>query len=448
MMASASRLGRSRGGRVAAGRRDGWQRPMSLTLGPQIATLFILVFARVGTLVMLMPGLGRAFLPAVRLSLALFLTLAMMPMVQPLLPPAISRPDAALAILLLEIAVALMIGLTGASRRSRASRRRVISSRSPLASPSPRPFDPTQGGQAAASRQLPDYSGIPSCSSPMHTTLSSPRLGGATSCCLPAKYRRRGDAARLALDTMAKGFGISVQIAAPFIVFAIIFNVGLGVLSRLMPSLQVFFLAMPATIMLGFLILAAVLGLMMSGFPEGTLLSSNRSWGGEPWRRPTRTTRQKTRPFAVSNKRSSAAMSPRASRSTPGSCWPGGTLAVLIAGGNAADGLTASLRGLLANAHRIPADAGGLRSFGEYVLLTALGAVAVPLTILMISALAGGLVQHRPLFTTEPLAPKFSRLSPLAGFKRVFGKEAFVQFLKGLLKLGRRRRRHGLCTVA
>jgi flagellar biosynthetic protein FlhB len=114
----------------------------------------------------------------------------------------------------------------------------------------------------------------------------------------------------------------------------------------------------------------------------------------------------------------------------------GGTLAVLIAGGNAADGLTASLRGLLANAHRIPADAGGLRSFGEYVLLTALGAVAVPLTILMISALAGGLVQHRPLFTTEPLAPKFSRLSPLAGFKRVFGKEAFVQFLKGLLKLG------------
>ena len=38
---------------------------MSLTLGPQIATLFILVFARVGTLVMLMPGLGERILPAV-----------------------------------------------------------------------------------------------------------------------------------------------------------------------------------------------------------------------------------------------------------------------------------------------------------------------------------------------------------------------------------------------
>ena len=79
---------------------------MSLTLGPQIATLFILVFARVGTMVMLMPSLGERILPGrIRLSLALFLTLAMMPMLQPLLPSAISRPDAARAILPLETAV-------------------------------------------------------------------------------------------------------------------------------------------------------------------------------------------------------------------------------------------------------------------------------------------------------------------------------------------------------
>ena len=79
---------------------------MSLTLGPQIATLFILVFVRVGTTVMLMPSLGERILPGrIRLSLALFLTLAMMPMLQPLLPSAMSRPDAARAILPLEIAV-------------------------------------------------------------------------------------------------------------------------------------------------------------------------------------------------------------------------------------------------------------------------------------------------------------------------------------------------------
>lgn len=123
---------------------------MSLTLGPQIATLFILVFARVGTLVMLMPGLGERIVPGrIRLSLALFLTLAMMPMVQPLLPSAISRPEAALAVLLLEIAVALMIGLTArlviASLQTAGN---FVSQSLGLAFAET--VDPTQGGQAAA----------------------------------------------------------------------------------------------------------------------------------------------------------------------------------------------------------------------------------------------------------------------------------------------------------
>jgi flagellar biosynthetic protein FliR len=59
-----------------------------------------------------------------------------------------------------------------------------------------------------------------------------------------------------------------VQSAAPFIVFAILFNLGLGVLSRLMPQLQVFFLAMPATILIGMLVLLAVIGVMMGVFLE------------------------------------------------------------------------------------------------------------------------------------------------------------------------------------
>src|SRR3712207_8466856 len=48
------------------------------------------------------------------------------------------------------------------------------------------------------------------------------------------------------------------QLAAPFIAFGILFNLGLGVLSRLMPQLQVFFLAMPAAILIGMAVLLAV----------------------------------------------------------------------------------------------------------------------------------------------------------------------------------------------
>ena len=82
----------------------------------------------------------------------------------------------------------------------------------------------------------------------------------------PAGTLVTGDAASLAIRAAALGFSLAVQISAPFIVFAILFNVGLGVLSRLMPSLQVFFLAMPATILIGMLVLLAAIGVMMNVF--------------------------------------------------------------------------------------------------------------------------------------------------------------------------------------
>jgi flagellar biosynthetic protein FliR len=57
-----------------------------------------------------------------------------------------------------------------------------------------------------------------------------------------------------------------VQIAAPFIAFGILFNVGLGVLARLMPQMQVFFVAVPASVLIGMLVLFGSLGVMMGVF--------------------------------------------------------------------------------------------------------------------------------------------------------------------------------------
>ena len=76
----------------------------------------------------------------------------------------------------------------------------------------------------------------------------------------------RMHAVQLALKAIARGFALAVQISAPFIAFGILFNLGLGVLSRLMPQFQVFFLGMPASILIGMLILAGSLGVLMSVF--------------------------------------------------------------------------------------------------------------------------------------------------------------------------------------
>lgn len=75
-----------------------------------------------------------------------------------------------------------------------------------------------------------------------------------------------GDAAQLALMTAAGAFTVGIKMATPFLIFGIVFNLGLGVLSRLMPQLQIFFMALPATIMVGTLILVATIALMMGVF--------------------------------------------------------------------------------------------------------------------------------------------------------------------------------------
>jgi flagellar biosynthetic protein FliR len=82
----------------------------------------------------------------------------------------------------------------------------------------------------------------------------------------PGTVPLAGDMAALTTRTVAAAFTIGIQLAAPFLVFGLLFNLGLGVLARLMPQMQVFFIGMPLTILLGFLILLLVLGAMMLAF--------------------------------------------------------------------------------------------------------------------------------------------------------------------------------------
>jgi len=113
----------------------------------------------------------------------------------------------------------------------------------------------------------------------------------------------------------------------------------------------------------------------------------------------------------------------------------GGTLALMATSDFASQTLFASLRGMLANAGRVPADGAALAAYGKFALTTWMATLAVPLGLVLLAGLLGSILQHQPVITTEPLAPQLSRISPMAGFKRVFGKEALVQFLKGLFKL-------------
>ncbi|MDJ1158437.1 flagellar biosynthesis protein FlhB [Chelatococcus sp. SYSU_G07232] len=113
----------------------------------------------------------------------------------------------------------------------------------------------------------------------------------------------------------------------------------------------------------------------------------------------------------------------------------GFTLAVLVLAAPVAQGLSASLKVFLMNAHAVPSSADGFLAAGRRALAAGLWALVLPCGLLLLAALGGALVQNKPLWTLTPLMPQLSRISPGAGFKRIFGREALVQFGKGLLKI-------------
>jgi flagellar biosynthesis protein FlhB len=111
------------------------------------------------------------------------------------------------------------------------------------------------------------------------------------------------------------------------------------------------------------------------------------------------------------------------------------TLAFVISGAPAARDLTMRMRGMLANMHQIPIDKGGLMSLAWFSVVAILLAIALPFLFGIAAAVAGNMIQHKPVWSTQGLSPKMNRLSPMAGLKRMFGKEALVNFIKGLLKI-------------
>jgi flagellar biosynthetic protein FlhB len=126
-------------------------------------------------------------------------------------------------------------------------------------------------------------------------------------------------------------------------------------------------------------------------------------------------------------------------KSTEVSTWfmiGGATIALMVFSGPAVSSLQATMRGLLAHAWEMPTDGAALlglaRTLGE-VFLMALG---FPILLLTLAAFCGTVIQHRVVFSFEPVTPDLSRVSPLAGFKRLFSMAALANFLKGLAKLG------------
>jgi flagellar biosynthesis protein FlhB len=112
------------------------------------------------------------------------------------------------------------------------------------------------------------------------------------------------------------------------------------------------------------------------------------------------------------------------------------TLILLSFSGSMSAGITKILGGLIGQAHNIPVDGRGLLHTMQSLGLQTIAAIAVPFVLLVLAAIAGNMIQHRLVWSAEQLKPKLHKISPGAGFKRLFSKIAVANFVKGLIKLG------------
>ncbi len=111
------------------------------------------------------------------------------------------------------------------------------------------------------------------------------------------------------------------------------------------------------------------------------------------------------------------------------------TLFIMIFSGSMATALAGLLENFLDNMHSMPMDSTGLISLMRQVMLAVVAIVAMPFLFFWFAGVAGNLVQFPPIFTTEPIKPKFSKVSPMAGVKRLFSSTSLVNFGKSLIKL-------------
>lgn len=225
-----------------------------------------LVFTRLAAAVMLLPGFGESYIPPrIRLSLAIVLTLVVAPAVMGTLPRLPAQPVQLLLLVLGEVAVGLLIG---AAARLTMSALHVAGT--VIAFQSSLGFallvDPTQGTQGALIAAFLNLLGLVLIFATGLHYMALRALFDSYVMFTPGQLPPVGDFAALAVKFVSGSFLVGMQISAPFIVFGLIFYIGLGIVARLLPQIQVFFIAMPLQIFVALALFAVVLAPTMIWF--------------------------------------------------------------------------------------------------------------------------------------------------------------------------------------
>ena len=229
---------------------------------------FILTFVRIGTAAMIMPGIGDSFVPAnVRLYFALAFSLVLMPFVAAKLPQPMPVGAMFFVLIFVEFLVGALIGTVARTFMSITDTAgMIVSFQSGLSNA--QLFNPQMAGQGSLIGAFFSITGA--------TLLFTLDLHHLLIAGMIESYNRFplgdvpdvGSVANLITRSVAAAFMIACQMAAPFLVVILLLYAAMGVLTRLMPQMQIFILMLPVQILLGLLVLMMVFSASMMLFVE------------------------------------------------------------------------------------------------------------------------------------------------------------------------------------
>jgi flagellar biosynthesis protein FliR len=240
---------------------------IDVSLLPALAAAFMLVFARIGAMVMLLPAIGESTIPVrIKLSIALLLTLIILPLHRAAYHIDMQSLTPLLVLMLHEIVIGIVLGATA---RVTLSALQVAGSviAQQLGLGFATSVDPTnEGQQGVLIGNFLTMLGVTMLFATDSHHLVIAALNDSYAIFSPGEIVPSGDVAAPATRVSAAAFRLGMQLSAPFLVFGLVFNIGLGVLARLMPQMQVYFVGVPLSILAGFLIFAVVVAAMMGTF--------------------------------------------------------------------------------------------------------------------------------------------------------------------------------------
>ena len=233
-----------------------------------LVLVYLLVFARTGAMVMLLPAIGETSVPPlVRLVLALAISLSLAPTVESAYPQTAPASSMALGLLIAQEATAGI--LVGTMARIIMSALQIagtlIATHTGLAYA--QTVDPTSHGEQSAI--IGNFFSLLAVVVIFATNLHHLAIGavaGSYHLIPPGGTLPTGDMAELTIRLVSGSFALGFQLAAPFLVFSFALSAGLGVLARLMPQLQIYMMAMPVNIIVGFILMSLILGSLMTLF--------------------------------------------------------------------------------------------------------------------------------------------------------------------------------------